>query len=250
MGLFNYTLFRVLDIVLLSVVFILQSVILSQYTVYSPYHNEIPSNYVNPVFQKLLWLAADFICLAGFILACLCGFRNVSRQRDLQKSRANIKGSTSAVAVPGTSNEKIEDVQNSSRRIPKEFFNKNSIISYVASSRIPLCYISWFSYASLLVIKISLIFTSNLGQKWRESEENHEEIWFGPQALQMGIGISAVIFSLLVEAHHNAGKEDPQRNAYLKSVSYEVALEILDTVCTNLRFYFLFGFQCVYSCDL
>ncbi len=150
------------------------------------------------------------MCLTAFLLACVCGFKHVSRKREKQREN---------------------DITS---RIPTDDLQKYSLIKYISSSKIPLCYISWFMYASVLVVKICMIFTSSLSEKWREAEEQHEKVFFGPQVLQLAIGISAVIFSLLVEAHHNAGKKEPTRNAYLNSVSYEVALEILDTVSSNI----------------
>lgn len=207
MGVTKYSLFRILDAVLLSTVFVFQSVILIQYTVYSQYHSELPSDYVNPIYQKLLWLVGDFVCLTTFLLACLCGFKHVSRKR----------------AQSGN------DI-NTTSKIPTDDLQKNSLVKYISSSKIPLCYISWFMYASVLVVKICMIFTSSLSDKWREAEQDGAKVFFGPQVLQLALGMSAVIFSLLVEAHHNAGKKDPTRNAYLNSVSYEVALEVLDTV--------------------
>lgn len=233
MGLANnyYALFRILDATLLTGVLILQSVILSQYTIYSQFKEVVPSNVLNPTYQKIIWLSGDFISLALLLLACLCGFKNLLQGGLLKQFHQHshhthqprphsLNPFEDSISPPPSSSP--------SSSLDGEHENKKTCFKFFTSPKIPLCYSSWFIYATLLSAKIALIFTWNINEKWRDSQQNN--LLFGPHMFQFGICLSSVIFSLLVEAHHNAGMKDLQRNAYLSSVAYEVALEILDTV--------------------
>jgi len=54
--------------------------------------------------------------------------------------------------------------------------------------------------------------------------------FFGPQMLKISVSLSAIIFSLLVEAHYDSQSGDAAKNSSVKSMSYGMALEILDSV--------------------
>ncbi|CAL8125243.1 unnamed protein product [Orchesella dallaii] len=195
MGCSKNFLLQILDSSLLSIVFIFQSVVLSQYLVYDA--SELQGENAHNGFlstEKILWLTGDLICLALFLLSSICGYKNLQLARGL------------------------------SGELPREH-GTTSLYNYVLSSKLPLLYVSWFCYAILLVTKITVIFTTNL----HENPENFGTSLFGAQMLQLVIGISALIFSLLVESHHDARGRDPRRNAYLNSLAYGIALEILDT---------------------
>ncbi|ODM91676.1 hypothetical protein Ocin01_15000 [Orchesella cincta] len=195
MGCSKNLLIQILDSFLLSLVFIFQSVVLSQYLVYNDGDLGGENGHDGFVsYEKILWLIGDLICLTLFLLSSICGYKNLQLARGLSGELPRAHGST-------------------------------SLINYVLSSKLPLFYVSWFCYAMLLVTKITVIFTSNLHEK----PENFGTSMFGAQMLQLVIGISAIIFSLLVEAHHDARRSDPKRNAYLNSLAYGIALEILDT---------------------
>lgn len=232
-----YALFRILDATLLTTVLILQSVILSQYTIYSQFKEVVPSNVLDPVYQKVVWLAGDFVSLALLLLACLCGFTNLLRSGFLKHLKVHHQRHTHQ---PRSHNNPFEDSispppPSPSPSLNKEHEDKKTCFKYFTSPKIPLCYSSWFIYATLLSAKIALIFAWNINEKWRDSQENN--LLFGPHMFQFGVCLSSVIFSLLVEAHHNAGIKDLQRNAYLNSVAYEVALEILDTVKIQKKYF-------------
>lgn len=220
--------FRILDGFFLCAVFILQSVIFSQYTVYSRADAEIPNHYVNPVFQKLLWLTGDLLCLMGFFLTSLLGFHHVHRRKEeKRKAEEEIDGGTKSDQLRNRRSPSKTEIQDDPESLP------NTILRYISSSKIPLCYFSWLFYSTMLVLKISVVFGSDINEHMKQSMINKEPLWFDWQIFQLAVGLTAIIFSLLVEAHHDAGNEDPKRNAYLNSVSYGIALEILDTVRSN-----------------
>ena len=88
---------------------------------------------------------------------------------------------------------------------------------------LPLCYISWISYASFLVTKIAFIYKSQI-----VNELKPDEI-FGPQLLKFTISSSCIIFMVLVAAHHDAEKNS-QRSLAIKSMCTNTAFELLDSV--------------------
>ena len=237
-------LWRLLDVFFLVTVFIAQSVILSLFTVYSKADSELPYHYVNPVFQKFLWLTGDLICLLGFFLACIAGLSHLRRKGVFNKSveQSLPEGELKVEADdndPDSKKEQKTDDQRTGDTISNDkvesinYPSKYSFLGYLSSEKLPLIYISWFFYAALLTLKIAVISSEWMDQFAKGNltkDDSPISLNLEPDTLLLGIGLSGLVFSLLVEAHHNAGKEDMKRNSYLNHISYGVALEILDTV--------------------
>jgi hypothetical protein len=88
----------------------------------------------------------------------------------------------------------------------------------------PFSYIAWIVYSVIIIAKIVVIFKAEIPQNI-----SVDNVFFKTDMIKVAIACSALVFSLLVEAHSDA-RDDPVRNAYVKSISYGMALEILDSV--------------------
>ncbi|CAG7722300.1 unnamed protein product [Allacma fusca] len=89
-------------------------------------------------------------------------------------------------------------------------------------STFPFSYISWIVYSVILIAKIVVLFKAEVPQKLPTDG------FFGSQMMKFAIGVATIIFSLLVEAHHDF-HDDPPRHDYIKSLSYGMAMEIIDS---------------------
>lgn len=114
------------------------------------------------------------------------------------------------------------------------YFNLFQIINFFYPSQgimgksiygvLPLCYVAWFCYASLLVARMAYIFKSEMINKLTDPRA-----FFGPQLLKFTLSSSCVVFMLLVAAHHDASR-DSQRGLAIRSMCTNTAFELLDSI--------------------
>ncbi|KAI5719313.1 hypothetical protein M8J76_008447 [Diaphorina citri] len=88
---------------------------------------------------------------------------------------------------------------------------------------LPLSYMSWVIYVIVLLLKIQIIFGSDLFVILNKKDS------FTPQLLKMIIGLASLVFLLLVEAH-NRLELNSERYNYVTSVCSKVGIEIFDSV--------------------
>ena len=88
---------------------------------------------------------------------------------------------------------------------------------------LPLSYCSWIVYATVVVAKIVVIFTSEIPNTLQPTDR------WGPQLLKIAIASSGAIFMLLVEGHHDA-EPTSARNTYIRLLCGSTAYEIMDSV--------------------
>lgn len=197
-------LIRCVDMVFLALVFLFQNVMINYIIIW--HHSA-------SIFS-FLWFLGDFFCLVLFSFTVFLA-HNFHRKAKLREQRSASRASYASGGARSPTPLGSETSEESGS------INDNRM---VGSTKLPLTYISWLFYACLLIMKITILFKSNIAQKLMK-----EDI-LGPQMLKFCIGLSTIVFSLLVESHHNAADEEPLRNAYLNSMAFGVALEILDSV--------------------
>lgn len=116
---------------------------------------------------------------------------------------------------------------NRSQRISEYNFTAGIPWFHTLTKNFPMAYVSWLLYSGTLITKIVLLFKNNVPQGLKHDE------FLGPQMFRFSIGLSAIVFSLIVAAHKNA-RADPLRNNYLNNLCYRIALEILDSVSIEI----------------
>ena len=199
--------YRSADAVFLCVVLLFQSVMLN-YFIISHFRDS-----VLPFF----WFLCDFFCLLTFSFSLFVAYRSNWKLKRREKS-INVCSNNSVSSGRSNSRNSSSDSE--------QGLSYGSADCFSQASRLPFSYISWIVYSVFLIAKIVVLFKSDIPQTLSDKTG-----WFfGPQMVKFSLGITALIFSLVVEAHHNA-HEDPARHEYIKSVSYGMALEILDSVC-------------------
>lgn len=215
-------LLRILDTVILTVFFLLQNVCLNFIII--EHHSE-------SIFS-FLWFLADFFCLTLFSFTIFLAHRYHRKQK-----QRNLR----AMSRVGYQHGEARSISPQGSRVSEQ--------SFFGRATLPVTYVSWIFYATIMIMKITLLFKSGIVPQMPKTDT------YGPQVVKFCIGLSTIIFSLLVESHHNASDE-PLRNAYLNSLAFGVALEILDSVIKVKfinRFLDIFGKpgeNCNYSCVL
>lgn len=100
------------------------------------------------------------------------------------------------------------------------------IVSKFPTSKLgvlPLSYLSWVIYVLILLLKIQIIFGADLFVNLNKHNS------FAPQLLKMIIGLSSLVFLLLVEAH-NRLELNSERYKYVTTICSKVGVEIFDSV--------------------
>lgn len=102
-------------------------------------------------------------------------------------------------------------------------FEKTSSLTNSKFGSLPLVYVVWFVYSSLLTAKVVLLFKLDVAQSLDANSA------FGPQLLKVIIASAAVVFLLLVETHNNA---EPHSNeqSYIYFLITSTVFEIFDSV--------------------
>lgn len=198
-------LFHFVDVVCLALVFLFQNVMLNYILIF---HNHTS-------FHAFLWFLGDFFGLVLFSFTVFLAHNYHAKLKKREQriaSRASYAsgGAGRSCTPPGS------DISDESGYVS----NPNTIFG---NAKLPLTHLAWLYYSLLLILKITILFKSEIAQNLKPEDV------MGPQMLKFCIGLATIIFSLLVESHHNAIGE-PLRNAYLNSVAFGVALEILDSV--------------------
>ncbi|ODM94301.1 Cat eye syndrome critical region protein 6 [Orchesella cincta] len=196
------TLIRFADAVVLAVVFLFQNVLLNIYIIK---HSSFS-------FLSFLWFLGDFFCLLFFSFTLFLAHQYHHKAKKRQRrsaSRASFASGTRSATPQGSDTSEESGIANDFSRV-------------LGHSKLPFSYVSWLFYSLMIILKIAVLFKSDVAQTLRDDEV------FGPQLLKFCIGLSTIVFSLLVGAHHDAQSE-PLRNAYLDSLAFSVALEILDS---------------------
>ena len=197
--------YRSADAVFLCVVLLFQSVMLN-YFIISHFRDS-----VLPFF----WFLCDFFCLLTFSFSLFVAYRSNWK---LKRKSMNVCSNNSVSSGRSHSRNSSSDSEQGSAY-------GSSADCFSQASRLPFSYVSWIVYSVFLIAKIVVLFKSDIPQTL--SDKNN--LFFGPQMVKFSLGVTALIFSLVVEAHHH-DREDVARHEYIKSVSYGMALEILDSV--------------------
>jgi len=195
---------RFVDAVNLAIIFLFQNVVLNIYIIK---HSSFS-------MLSFLWFLGDFFCLTlfSFTLFLAHDFHYKEKRRQQRSaSRASFASGTRSATPQGS---------DSSDDIGIGRFNTTF------GTKLPFSYISWTFYSFLIILKIVVLFKSDTAQLLRSTEI------LGPQMLKFCIGLTALVFSFLVGAHHDA-HADPLRKAFLDNLAFGIALEILDSVCLH-----------------
>ncbi|XP_035222073.1 uncharacterized protein LOC118194961 [Stegodyphus dumicola] len=99
----------------------------------------------------------------------------------------------------------------------------SSTVSASKTGSLPLVYVVWFFYSSLLTAKVVLLFKLDVAQSLDADSA------FGPQLLKVIIASAAVVFLLLVETHNNA-EPHSDHQAYIYFLITSTVFEIFDSV--------------------
>ncbi|XP_028968844.1 transmembrane protein 121B [Galendromus occidentalis] len=141
------------------------------------------------------WFLADFAVLIVMMTAVFLARRHHARSR-LQAS------ATTSTTAPAVTHEDQ---------------------TYKWVGLFPFSYISWFLYSALLIAKIVLLIQMDI------AVNIPSEAWYGSTFLTLVIGCAAIVFTLLVDSHHEALTDSPQQAYITYALSYS-SLEILDAV--------------------
>lgn len=199
--------FHFIDGFLLVIVFLFQSVVLNFFII----------SHFRASSLTYLWFLCDFICLFVFSITLFLAYQKHSKLKQREKHNNSLSLSNSFTSTIRTNS------RNGNRSNHSDEYSTQSCNVCPEISKLPLGYMTWLFYSTILVVKVLILFKSEIPQTLKPQDV------FGPQMLKLGIGVSAFIFSLLVEAHHNS-QRDQIRAAAVKWISYGMALEILDTV--------------------
>ncbi|CAL8129487.1 unnamed protein product [Orchesella dallaii] len=194
-------LFRFTDAVVLAVVFLIQNVLLNIYMIQNSSFSFLP----------FLWFLGDFFCLLLFSFTLFLAHRYHSKAKQRQRrsaSRASFASGARSATPQGSDSSDDCGITDFNRAL--------------GHSKLPFSYAAWIFYSLMIILKVVVLFKSDVAQYLKPDQV------LGPQLLKFSIGLSTIVFSLLVGAHHDAHSE-PLRNAYLDSLAFNVALEILDS---------------------
>uniref|UniRef100_A0A0A9Z017 Uncharacterized protein n=2 Tax=Lygus hesperus TaxID=30085 RepID=A0A0A9Z017_LYGHE len=137
------------------------------------------------------FFVADFFCLATFIGTLSTAYSHLRKVSAIQNSVISL------------------------RRDPPK-------ISHFGL--LPLSYVSWLFYVSVLVTKIVIIFSRETLLRSLVPVD-----FFGPQLLKVTMTLAAIVFLLLLEGH-NWSKRGTPRYSYITSTCAKTGIELLDSV--------------------
>ena len=87
---------------------------------------------------------------------------------------------------------------------------------------LPLGYLAWFVYSSLLAVRVAIIFKDF-------AYDLKEEDFFGPNTLKFNIALAAFVFMLLLLCHHDA-EVSSNRKHIIAELTGTVVFDVLDSV--------------------
>ncbi|KAF6215114.1 hypothetical protein GE061_009863 [Apolygus lucorum] len=145
----------------------------------------------NTTNTPYFFFVADFLCLATFIGTLATAYNHLRKVSAIQNSVISL------------------------RRDPPK-------ISHFGL--LPLSYVSWLFYVSVLVTKIVIIFSRQTLLRSLVPDDV-----FGPQLLKVTMTLAAIVFLLLLEGH-NWSKRGTPRYSYITSTCAKTGIELLDSV--------------------
>lgn len=151
------------------------------------------------------WFLADLLVLIAFMSAVVISYRYYNKKaRMIQALKSGHKSIMTAIKL----------AQNPPNSPPKPL---------PKAGLLPLAYLVWVFYVTLLVVKIIILFKMEIAQNLDDKTS------FGPQLLKVVIGMSSVVFFLLVESHSDAEPQS-ERLAYMHLLITGTAFEIFDSI--------------------
>jgi len=194
--------FHVATTSLLIIVFLGQSVSLN-FTLIT-YFNSDPYSF--------LWFLPDFFCLLFFSLDSYLAYRRAC----VQAKNSGNNRQDSRLLNQQRPNSRISTASSTS-----QYNWPNNTKWFGKLTKVPMTYMCWIVYSGFLIAKIAVIFKTGIPES--PSRLLH------PQAIKLCIGVTAIMYTLVVEVHKDSRKE-PMRNAFVNSLSFGIAGEILDSV--------------------
>ena len=183
------------DALLLIVVLIFQESLLNYYII------QHSLKHVSVYF----WFLVDIAILTLFIVTLHYAYKHLKRNKCRKEKRPV---------------EPLSPFEETFVKLNVRIFGKH----YVGIlGNLPLSYITWFVYSLFLSVKIIVLCRFNALQIVDIGST------YGPQLLKVCIGASALIFMLLVEAHHDLEQNSPRNNA-IKLLVTCTTFEIFDSI--------------------
>ncbi|XP_071747713.1 uncharacterized protein [Lepeophtheirus salmonis] len=119
-------------------------------------------------------------------------------------------------------------------KIHHSIYKYISFLSPKYCGTLPFSFISWFVYSTYLTIKLCIIFSSSIPEQMTRQDEEEEKqteqiLRAGSNLLKVTIGSSALIFIIMLQAHHNHD-HDSTHSGYVAGVCHNTAIEVFDSV--------------------
>lgn len=105
---------------------------------------------------------------------------------------------------------------------------------------LPFSFLSWFVYSTYLVGKVGLILTSDIPGHMTSAPTNSTSLAndvngydpvtrLGSNLLKVSVGLSALVFIMMLQAHHNHEPDSPH-SGFISGVCHNTAVEVFDSV--------------------
>jgi len=138
-------------------------------------------------------------------------------------------------------NNRSREEQNRIRKVIQARIYKNvACLSPKYFGTLPFSFIAWLTYSVYLSAKIGVIFSSNIPAFMTEYKLNNgssttmtldedDPIYgLGTNLLKVAVGLSALVFIIMLQAHHNH-QDNTAHGGYVLGVCHNIAVEVFDS---------------------
>lgn len=160
------------------------------------------------------WFLGDLFIVCLFAISFTTAYRYIHLRRKLESNR----------------NFSERQIQ---QKLTRSIYKHVMWLSPRYCGTLPFAFLSWFAYSTYLVCKLAVIFTSEIPAFMTKSETtdlSDDPInSLGSNLLKVTIGLAALVFIIMLQAHHNHDPDSPH-SGYISGVCHNVAVEVFDSV--------------------
>ncbi|XP_059097669.1 uncharacterized protein LOC131891977 isoform X1 [Tigriopus californicus] len=162
------------------------------------------------------WFLGDLFIVCLFAISFTTAYRYIHMRRKFSGNR--------------TLSEK-----NIQQKIRRSIYKHVLWLSPVYCGTLPFAFLSWLAYSVYLVGKVGVIFNSEIPAFMTNftaielSFTNDPANNLGSNLLKVTIGLSALVFIIMLQAHHNHDPDSPH-SGYISGICHNTAVEVFDSV--------------------
>jgi len=174
------------------------------------------------------WFLGDLFIVCLLALSFTTAYRYIHLRRKLEDAR-------------------LYTEQQIQQKIQRSIYKHVMWLSPKHCGTLPFCFITWFTYSGFLVAKLCLILSSEIPAVMIRHSSNTTDPWpeslriqaddnlndpihsLDSNLLKLSVGLSALVFIIMLQAHHNHDPDSPH-SGYIMGVCHNIAVEVFDSV--------------------